>query len=120
MDTPFEREVEPRLWALESVAQGRAFVRWYVGLSRAQPFGGFGLRFGADLDLEGIGAMIGKRPGASQPDDREAYRYLLDAVAELVREGVLRLGPRSPFDAFRASGYSVTIVGEAWLAGSEI
>lgn len=35
MDTPFEREVEPRLVALRSLEEARGFVRWYVLLARA-------------------------------------------------------------------------------------
>lgn len=60
--------------------------------------------------------MIGKAPVRIRPDNRPAYGYLQDAIAELCREGTLRPGPRTLFDAYRASGFSVTLAGEAWLS----
>ena len=119
MDTPFEREVEPWITRLTSVEEGRRFVRRYVRLSRAEPLGGYGSRFGADLDLEGIGAMLRASRGQGLPGDDASYRFFLDAVAELVREGRLRPGPRGLLDPYRASGFSVTASGEAWLADAE-
>jgi hypothetical protein len=116
VDTPFEREIEPRLTRLTSIEEGRGFVRFYVRLSRREPFGGYGLRHGADLDLEGIAALLRSSRGFETPETVASYRFFLDAVASLLLDGILRPGPRGLLDPVRASGFSVTTAGEAWLA----
>ena len=120
MDTPFERRVEPWITRLKDVDDAREFVRYYVRLGRAEPFGGYGERFGADLDLEGIAAALRASRGRGLPTDAASYAFLLDAVAALCREGLLRSGPQSLLDSFRPSGFSVTQAGEAWLAAEGI
>ena len=116
MDTPFELRVEPQVTRLGSVAEAKAFVRDYVRLSRAEPLGGYGKRYGADLDLEGIAEELRRLRGEGLPDDASSSRFLLDAVAELVREGTMRPGPLNLQEPIRGSGFSVTLAGEAWLA----
>ena len=117
MDTPFEIWVQPWVTRLESVADAKGFVRDYVRRSRAEPFGGYGARYGADLDVEGLAEALRQSRGAGLPGDAASTRFLLDGLSELVREGVMRAGPLDLRDAFRASGFSVTVAGEAWLTG---
>lgn len=116
MDTPFERNVEPWLTRISDPADARAFVRRYIRLGRAEPFGGYGERFGGDLDLEGLAKELRRARGRETPETEASYRRFLDALWTLVAEGRLRPGPRDLLAPYRPTAFSVTGAGEAWLA----